>query len=53
MWYGRERAENRSLYDVLVIEGAQRNYIAAATSEALILFDNKVFWLYFHFLLRK
>ena len=40
--YGKERAEVRSLYDVLVIEGAQRNTIAAATAEALILFDNQL-----------
>ena len=40
--YGRERAAVRSLYDVLVIENNQRNCIAAATAEALILFDNKL-----------
>ena len=40
--YGRERAENRSLYDVLVIESTQRNNIAAATAEALVLFDNNL-----------
>lgn len=40
--YGRERAVPRTLYDVAVIENAQRNYIAAAASEALILFDNKL-----------
>ena len=40
--YGRERSEVRSLYDVLVIESNQRNFIAAATAEALVLFDNKL-----------
>ena len=40
--YGRERSEKRHLYDAVVVKTARRNYIAAATSEALILFDNNL-----------
>jgi len=38
--YGRERMEKRSLYDTLIVRSSNKNCIAAATGEALILFDN-------------